>query len=132
MNYNNNAKKNILSKIILILLTISIVSCSKTPNLNYLDSARWKQDKTGKDGYRKNVAKKIILDEKNIIGVHESEIYKILGKPNKFDMSDRMHKTAIYQLNETQNDTLETLHLEFESLGRLKFITLQKELNNKN
>ena len=82
-------------RILLFAVTICLFSsCDKTVKIDGFDTAAWKKDFDGCNGYRKENAAIILAHQEDLIGKHENTITQLLGHPNRLDLGKKMKRMA--------------------------------------
>jgi hypothetical protein len=123
-----NAHYTLLGVVLLIFLN----SCGPSIELPAsFNQEVWKEDRNGCRSERIEMAEDIKNIGDQFIGLREHEIIKYFGKPDKEALKRRMNKTYIYYLHPSErcdslSESSSSLRIEFESLGRVRLVTLQK------
>ena len=115
-----------------VILLLCLNSCG--PSIELPASFKqdiWKEDRNGCRCERLEMAEDIKNIGDQFIGLREHEIIKYFGKPDKEALKRRMNKTYIYYLHPSEScdslsESTSSLRIEFESLGRVRLVTLQK------
>ena len=82
--------------LILFCLSIFLVSCTKKPNVNGLDTELFKKDRGGCLGNRKKQLDWFSLHRLDWKGVSSNDIEEVLGKPDIQQLADRNQEYYIY------------------------------------
>lgn len=93
-----------------ILFLILTFSCSSTPEIAGFDSTRWKADTKGCMGIRAEMVQTASLEE-TLIGISESDIVELMGRPDENNLYKRNQKFYIYYLG-TCEDTAQGPYLQ--------------------
>jgi len=81
----------------LFLLICVATSCGKPlPSFDGIDIAQWKDDKNGCTHYRDKTVEQLSSQREKIKGLSESEILKLLGKPDQTELYKRNQKFFYY------------------------------------
>ncbi|HEY8401724.1 MAG TPA: hypothetical protein VIK89_10700 [Cytophagaceae bacterium] len=120
-----------MSKIIFnlgIACLILFSSCSSDLEIEGFNSEIWKKDKKACLDNRKNELK-VLLEKKEILkGESDSDILKLLGKPDEINQGSRGKKYFIYyiepgaQCTSSPGKTGKKMVIEFDALGRARMI----------
>lgn len=119
-------------KIFSVVLLLALTSCGPSIELpESFDEDVWKGDRQGCKCERIEMAEDIKNMGDQFIGLKEYEIIRFFGKPDKEALKRRMNKTYIYYLHPNEScdslsESSSSLRIEFESLGRVRLVTLQK------
>lgn len=120
-------------KCLILLISIFVFSsCKKEIDFKNFDPLTWRKDYNGCDGSRE--VQYIYLDKiKNeFIGVRETQLVEILGKPNKQELGERGKTTYFYyiipgkQCVFRKNET-KLLVIDFDALDRVALFSLRVE-----
>lgn len=86
-----------LTKVFLpLLMLISILACDKKVELGKFNTQVWQLDFNGCDGNRETQLYYLDSIKKNMYGISETQLYKILGRPNKQELGERNRKSYHY------------------------------------
>jgi hypothetical protein len=96
--------------LILFLILVLIAGCTQPPEIPGLDSGQWKSDLNGCEGIRREMVQDADL-ENALIGISESNIVALLGKPDENNLYKRNQKFYLYYLGPC-NDTVEPPYLQ--------------------
>ena len=78
-------------------LFIILLSCSSRPEIPGFDSEGWKEDLGGCNGNRLEQINTTELEEA-LVGLTESEIVQLMGKPDQNELYKRNQKFYVYEL----------------------------------
>jgi hypothetical protein len=115
----------------IILLFIALLACNKS-ELNDFDSEIWIDDPNGCKGDRVTLVNSIIEQKEVFVGNSQTQVTRILGKPDRHELQSRNKKTFIYFLEDgpeckSESDNPSKLLLRFDALGRVKEVVLYKQ-----
>ena len=88
----------------LILVLLLIAGCSGPQEIPGLEPDQWKSDLKGCEGIRKDMVAAADL-ESVLIGLSESEIVELLGKPDENNLYKRNQKFYVYYLGPCSDTT---------------------------
>ena len=119
----------------MMLINIFILSsCEKKIDLGKFNSQAWINDFNGCDGSRE--IQMIYLDDikSRFTGMRESQVIKILGKPNKQELGERNVKMYIYYYKpgkqcfmSRKSSQTATLNIDFDALDRIALMSRRIE-----
>lgn len=122
-----------IAKHMMICTIVLLASCTgKTGLPETFDSEKWKNDLYSCKGDRTKLIDIILENKEALIGEAEHNIIQVLGRGDKMELGPKKGKIYHYYITAgpSCNDTIpsgKVLHVEFESLGRVKLITVQPE-----
>jgi outer membrane protein assembly factor BamE (lipoprotein component of BamABCDE complex) len=90
--------------LILILFFFLITSCSSAPEIEGFDPVSWKSDLKGCEGIRASMVENASLEE-NLIGISESDVVLLMGKPDENNLYKRNQKFYVYYLGPCEEGT---------------------------
>ena len=80
-----------------LLFVILLSSCdSPLPSIDGVDLAKWKNDKNGCQGERKLMRASLEQQKTKLQGLSESQIIKLLGRPDQNELYKRNQKFYFY------------------------------------
>lgn len=101
-------------RLLLFCSLLLIGACSSTPEIAGLDSKAWKSDIGGCEGIRASQLESIDLEE-SIIGVTESDIVRLMGKPDQNELYKRNQKFYVYELGPCGETAAPYLQIRFSA-----------------
>ncbi len=115
----------------LLLSVVSLVfSCGKPPpDLSPIDLAQWKEDKGGCKNSRTQALDDLLEQKDELKGLSESDIIKLLGRPDRNELYKRNQKFYYYDLQPGKacdsTFTNQQLILRFNAMGRAKEVSIE-------
>jgi outer membrane protein assembly factor BamE (lipoprotein component of BamABCDE complex) len=113
-------------------LFVICFSCNKPlPTLEGLDLERWKKDKNACNNIRINMREAIDEQKNKLLSLDQMQIVKLLGKPDKNELSTRNQKFFYYFLEpgpacEGIDDSItDKLVIRFNAIGLAKEIAIE-------
>ena len=122
-------------KLLSLLLLISILpfaSCNKKIDLENFNPQDWRRDFNGCDGTREILMNALGHIKPQLLGIQESQLVEILGKPNKQELGERVKKSYLYyiipgkQCVFRKNET-KILVVDFDALDRVALFSIKIE-----
>ena len=116
-----------------MLITILGSSCEKAINLGQFDPQIWKVDFNGCDGSRTSQMQHLAKVKKEFYGISESQLLKILGKPNREELGERGKRTYLYfiapgkQCLMNESGKAFFLAIDIDALNRVSVFSLKAE-----
>lgn len=115
-----------------LVLWISIItssSCTKKIDLKNFDANIFKNDKNGCKNSREAEYKKLEPIKSDFVGMRETQLYEILGQPDKQQIEARSKKQYFYYLNPSKvcdSSVLESklLIVDFDALNRVVVLSV--------
>lgn len=113
-----------------ILLIFLITGCVEEIQVSF-DNGSWITDTNGCKKIRMRIYKEIIESQKEILGLTNKEIIRILGKPERNELYKRNQKFFIYQISPASKcnvtNDIETLFLfvRFNAVGLSQEVFVQ-------
>jgi hypothetical protein len=113
-----------------ILLLSLLFACDKPiPTLDGINLSDWKNDKFGCNGARLAMSANMISQKDKLLSLTESQIVKLLGKPDVNELYKRNEKFYRYYLtNGPSCETKETpqyMNLRFNAMGLMKEVVVE-------
>ena len=117
----------------LFFMVLSILSCKNTPDLpEGFNVENWKKDKEGCLGFRETQVTMLLNMRDDFTGITESQVANLIGKPNYSELGKSKIQKYRYRLSPSEhcaqkkgNGLSKVLQIEFESLGRVRLMTIQ-------
>jgi len=117
-----------------VLLTAGVFSLLSSCNKNeisWINTADWKKDYKGCEGYRKSLTPVIEVHKNELLDKTDAFFFHTLGKANRVSYSDRGKKIFYYYLSpgsqcEQMSSKTNCLAIEFEALGTSRLIYLEE------
>jgi outer membrane protein assembly factor BamE (lipoprotein component of BamABCDE complex) len=118
-----------------LLITAALLgSCGKDlPVLNGIDQQVWKDDKNGCTAKRTSMIDGITSQKEKLLGLSETDVVELLGKPDRNELYKRNQKFYYYFIQpsedcETQPKVDHPAHLvvRFNAMGLAKEISVDK------
>jgi outer membrane protein assembly factor BamE (lipoprotein component of BamABCDE complex) len=117
---------------ILLISILLFTSCNKEIDLKNFNKETWVRDFNGCDGSREVQYGYLEQLKAEFVGMRESQLLEILGKPNKQELAERGKKTYFYyilpgkQCLFRKNET-KLLVVDFDALDRVSLFSLKVE-----
>ena len=112
-----------LKFVVITLISLTIVSCSKDLKVENFNSGTWKEDINGRQGKRLKLLK-VLKDQKSkLIECSEASIKDLLGNPEDQNLLPRMGRRYYYYVTPSEIDSINKLNpiiIEFEHRGLVK------------
>lgn len=113
------------------LFVLLVSSCGNPlPTLEGIDLTAWKDDKNGCVGYRSQSLEALQLQKDKIKALSETEIVKLLGRPDRNELYKRNQKFFHYFLEPgvvcgIDNKTPKRLSIRFNATERAKEVIIE-------
>ncbi len=124
--------KNIKPFAVLLLLTLSLASCTHKPDLQGFPVEKWKADKGGCKGERKLLLADFKKIRQNLKGTSSNDFVDIFGRPDINQIADRNQEYYVYFLEAgphcediTKKSGAASVAIRFSSVGLAAEITFQ-------
>jgi hypothetical protein len=114
-----------------LFFIVSITSCGKTlPELENIDQSAWEKDKNACGEYRRNNMEAIQNQKEKLLALKESQIIKLLGRPDRNELYKRNQKFFYYYLMpspDCPNASAESkrLTIRFNAMGLAKEVAIE-------
>src|SRR5690606_24103495 len=82
-----------------LLLILSLASCQGKTDITNFNEDQWKQDAYACKEQRANMEKDLLGARKELLGLTQQEIRKLLGKPERQELYTRGQKFFMYYLS---------------------------------
>lgn len=112
-----------------LLLIFLVSSCSSQPEIKGFDQKKWQNDKLGCSGQRDAEVTLLLKNKKQLQGISERTVIKILGKPDKVAFFKRNIRNLVYftepgnQCEGNNNKTAgKRVIVELNALGNVTWI----------
>ncbi len=118
-------------KFSLVLIVFLIFSCGKDlPNLQGVDSEKWKGDKNACLGDRKTMESSLQEEINKLKGLSEMDIIKLLGRPDENELYERNQKFYTYFISSgpacaIADTAAHKLILRFNAMGFAQLVSIQ-------
>lgn len=118
----------------LITLLLTIVSCTQSlPELEGIDRQVWKDDKNGCIGKRAEMIGAITRQKDKLLGLSETGLVELLGKPDQNELYKRNQKFYYYFIQpsaecngQPRDEHSERLVIRFNAMGLAKEIGVER------
>jgi len=120
-----------LGKVVLFIWLLAFASCENPmPTIDGLNQEEWKEDKNGCLQKRASMISQLKEQKNKLQGLSESQIIKLLGRPDHNELYKRNQKFFSYFLQNGPAcavDSLTTIKLvvRFNAMGRAKEIAVE-------
>jgi hypothetical protein len=115
---------------IMIVLTVTLLSACTSKKIDWLDTAQWKKDYQGCNGYRAQLIPLLKKNTTAFAGEDDLYFFNVIGKPNRVSFGDRSRKTFVYYLTPgidcKLTEKAEALFIEFNATGTAQIIYIKK------
>lgn len=116
---------------VFLLLILALPSCQQEINLGNFDSTEWKKDINGCQGVRLQQVDALLAVKDRLITLKEAELRKILGRPDRINLSSKNKKSYLYYLSISELCTpkaspTDILWVDLAAIGKVKLITRKK------
>jgi len=114
-----------------LVLLILFAGCGKSlPVLDGINLTDWKNDKNGCNGIRQSMTELIIAQKDKLLSLSETDIIRLLGKPDETELSKRNEKFYRYYLRQgvgcSQNPLgTEVMIIRFNAIGFSKEVVVE-------
>lgn len=115
-----------------ILAGILLVGCGKPPpTLQNFDSDKWKADKNGCAGERKQFYTSLTTQRSTLLGFEELQLIELLGRPDQNELSKRNQKFYFYFIDpapvcgEKTDSLAKKLTIRFNAMGISKEVLIE-------
>jgi hypothetical protein len=114
-----------------LLLLVFLLSCGKPlPAFDQLDLTKWKEDKNGCIGDRRNSLESLRQQKDKLKALSEMEIVSLLGKPDRNELYKRNQKYFHYFLEPgvvcgIENNVPKKLSIRFNAMGLAKEVIIE-------
>ena len=116
-----------------LLLCLLFFSCTRQPDLNGFDLARWRADRGGCGGTRGEQADEIRALRDELKGVSANDFAKLFGKPDINQLADRNQKYYVYFLEPGPHcqdikrpSNARSVAIRFSAIGLATEVTFQR------
>lgn len=112
-------------------LSLLLWACNKPlPVLDNVDAARWKDDRNGCRGHRREMIEPIRLQKDKLLALKEMQIVELLGRPDANELYERNQKFYSYSITPSGSclsaDSMQvTLEIRFNAMGVSKEILVK-------
>jgi len=118
----------------LSLSVIWLASCGSPVQLDNFDADQWKMDLNGCKAIRQGSVKSLWGQRDKLKGLSQTQVKKLLGKPDKHELYKRNQKFFVYYLDPSESCEnaepdlkVQILVIRFNALGNADEIILQME-----
>lgn len=113
-----------------IFLILFLLSCDKPlPSLEGINLNDWKDDKSGCNGIRLSMAPTIIDQKEKLLSLTETQIIKLLGKPDVNELYKRNEKFYRYYFTNgpscVSKEAPQYMNLRFNAMGLMKEVVVE-------
>lgn len=122
-----------ICKSLSILVIIMLLSCAKPlPNLEGIDIQQWQQDRNACSGVRARMRESIDKEKNKLLSLTQTQITRLLGKPDQNELSSRNQKFFYYFLQPSSacgsslDSLAERLAIRFNAVGLAKEVAILK------
>ena len=113
-------------QVLMLLITLFFLAgCGKSlPSIDGLDIRKWKGDKNGCGGFRETVEELVIKQKDKLLSLAETDIVRLLGKPDETELYKRNEKFYKYYFSNgpgcSNSGKRKSITLRFNAVGLLK------------
>ena len=113
-----------------LLMLLMLAACTKPlPDLEGVDSQRWKDDKNGCAGRRVQMEQAMDKEKDKLKGLSEMEIVELLGKPDENELYKRNQKFFVYYISAgpecpVPGETPKKLIVRFNAMGYAQLVSI--------
>lgn len=115
-----------------ILVGLLLVGCGKQlPTLQNFDSDKWKADKNGCAGERRQFHASLTAQRNELLGFEELQLIELLGRPDQNELSKRNQKFYFYFIDpapicgEKTDSLAKRLTIRFNAMGISKEVLIE-------
>ena len=115
-----------------IPVLLILISCGKQlPELEGLDSEKWKTDRNACDAYRQANMETIESQKQKLLALKEMQIVELLGRPDRNELYRRNQKFYYYYLKPAPEcpaynaDSSVRLAIRFNAMGLAKEVMIE-------
>ncbi len=115
-----------------ILVGLLLVGCGKQlPTLQNFDNDKWKADKNGCAGERKQFHASLTAQRNELLGFEELQLIELLGRPDQNELSKRNQKFYFYFIDpapicgEKADSLAKKLTIRFNAMGISKEVLIE-------
>lgn len=112
------------------MISFALLSCKKNIEISDFKSNAFKNAKRSCDSSRLDYIKPLKENQSSFIGVSESSVKELLGRPDEQEILPRMARKYYYYLtpskkcNKDIKDRPSSIVVDFEHMGRVKLIII--------
>jgi hypothetical protein len=114
-----------------IIFTLVLTNCNKKLDLKGFDSVSWKADKNGCNGLRNKQSTVLNKISSSMIGISESQLLDILGKPNRYELGERGTRNYEYYLKgdksclQVNEKLIPRLIVYMDAIGKVSLVLIK-------
>ncbi|OEK04457.1 hypothetical protein [Roseivirga misakiensis] len=106
----------------MVVVLLAVTGCAKKDTLGDFDTAKWQEDINGCQAVRAEMIDDLIEVKKDLLGLYQKSIIKLLGQPEEQELSDRSQTYYSYYIDpapscENGIENPRILEIRFTSLG---------------
>jgi len=123
-----------MKRVLLLFFSFAILSCSGLPEIKNFHKDIWLSDPGGCQELRDKEVPTLMEQKDKIIGLSESQITKLLGRPDVTDLYLRTQKFMVYYISpgpacegSNTSDRPDRLAIRISALGRANEVTYYQE-----
>jgi len=120
-----------MKNVFVLLSAFLLFSCGKPlPELQNIDTVRWKEDRNGCTGSRQGMVEAIREQRNELLALKEMQIVQLLGRPDGNELYERNQKFYYYNLSPGKNcgfkdSTALQLEIRFNAMGIAKEVQVK-------
>ena len=120
-----------MRKLLSVLILTATVSCGKPlPEFENLNLSDWKDDKNACGTYRMKHMEEIKTQKDKLLALDESQIIKLLGRPDRNELYKRNQKFYQYNLEAgtacgISKENVKRLAIRFNAMGLAKEVAIE-------
>lgn len=120
-----------MKNVFVLLSLVLLFSCgTPMPTLDNIDTTRWKDDRNGCKGDRKEMVEVIRSQREKLLTLKEMQIVQLLGRPDGNELFERNQKFYTYNLTPGKNcgltdSTATQLEIRFNAMGIAKEVQVK-------
>ena len=107
------------------ILLVCLIACTESKTFENFDAATWKQDKLGCQGERKRLAGDFEKIRRELLGLTQEEVLRLLGRPDFQLLLERTQKAYVYFVEpgvqcegDRENSKARTVSFRFNAVNR--------------
>lgn len=115
-----------MKNVLILLSVVFLISCgTPLPTLEDIDTTRWKDDRNGCKGDRREMIAAIREQREKLLTLKEMQIVQLLGRPDGNELFERNQKFYTYNLTPGKNCGVQDsvavqLEIRFNAMGIAK------------
>ena len=106
----------------IVVMAFVLIGCAKKDTLGDFDTEKWQKDINGCAGDRSTMIDDLVEVKKNLLGLYQKSIIKLIGQPEEQELSNRSQTYYSYYIDaapscESSAEDPRILEIRFTSLG---------------